>query len=264
MKHSLKSMLLIAALSLINAGWSGPATASADSQTPKPRIVLVHGAFADGSGWQKLIPLLENRGYPVVAVQNSLTSIADDVVTTKRVIDAETAKGPVIVVAHSYGGAVITAAAAGNPQIKALVYVNALAPDVGEALGDLLHHAGPGPLDDALVPDAAGFLYIDRAQFHDVFCADISASDARVLGATQRPISGDIFSQSLDVVAWQDIPSWYVLGLKDQAILPAVQRFMAERMGATITEIDSSHVTFISHPHAVVRVIEDAARATSH
>ena len=227
-----------------------------------PTIVLVHGAFADGTGWQKVIPLLERDGYPVIAVQNPLTSLADDVATTKRVIDAESKKGPVVVVGHSFGGAVITAAAADNPQVKALVYVNAFAPELGEPLGALAAMF-PSPLGEALVPDAAGFLYIDRARFQDVFCQDVSRTEARVMAATQKPVNSAVFGQALDKVAWKTVPSWYLVGRQDRAITPDLQRFMAKRMGAHTVEIRSSHVPFISHPQTVVRLIEEAALATS-
>src|SRR5881296_1199246 len=143
----------------------------------KPAIVLVHGAFADGSGWRHVIPLLEQDGYTVTAVQNPLTSFGDDVATTKRVIDAQ--KGSVVAVGHSYGGAVITGAAVGNPHVKALVYVAAFGPESGETIKELLNKYGPTPLDAALAPDAAGFLYIDRAKFHDVVAKDVSLAEAR-------------------------------------------------------------------------------------
>jgi pimeloyl-ACP methyl ester carboxylesterase len=272
-KHLLISALSCAALSTLASACSSSAGAQADEAADtqalsptvtaaRPTIVLVHGAFADGTGWQKVIPLLERDGYPVIAVQNPLTSIPDDIATTKRVIDAESMKGPVVVVGHSYGGAVITAAAADNPAVKALVYVNALAPDSGELIGDLLHKYGTGPLDTALVPDAAGFLYIDRAQFHDIFCKDIPAGDARVLAATQKPISNTAFGESIDKIAWKTIPSWYIVGKQDQAINPDLERFMAKRMNAQTLELDASHVSFISHPHTVVKMIEEAAQAT--
>src|SRR2546425_9330678 len=137
-----------------------------------PVVVLVHGAFADGSSWRHVIPLLEQDGYGVIAVQNPLTSFADDVATTKRVIDAQ--KGPVVAVGHSYGGAVITSAAAGNPHVKALVYVAAFAPDAGEKIKELLAKYGPTPLDAALVPDAAGVLYIHRAEILEGGAQDVS------------------------------------------------------------------------------------------
>jgi pimeloyl-ACP methyl ester carboxylesterase len=231
------------------------------SPSPKPTVVLVHGAFADGTGWQHVIPLLEKRGYPVIAVQNPLTSVADDIATTKRVLDAESQKGPVIAVAHSFGGVAITGAAAGNLQVKALVYLNAFAPDAGEVLGELASRYPGVPLE-ALVPDAAGFLYIDRARFQDLFCADIPRTEARVLAAAQKPLSSGVFTQMLDQAAWKTIPSWYLLGHQDRIVVPDLQRFMATRAGAKLTEIDSSHVSFISHPKVVVRLIEEAAVAT--
>src|SRR2546426_6946709 len=227
----------------------------------KLTIVLVHGAFADGSSWRHVIPLLEQDGYGVIAVQNPLTSFADDVATTKRVIDAQ--KGPVVAVGHSEGGAVITSAAAGNPHVKALVYVAAFAPDAGEKINELLAKYGPTPLDAALVPDAAGFLYIDRAKFREVVAKDVSLAEARVMAATQKPIAGATFGGSVDTPAWKTIPSWYLVAQEDQAIKPELQRFMAKRMGAHTTEIKSSHVPFISHPKEVAKLIKEAASAAA-
>jgi pimeloyl-ACP methyl ester carboxylesterase len=231
------------------------------AQTSRPTIVLVHGAFADGSSWARVIPLLENDGYTVIAVQNPLTSLADDIATTKRVIEAQ--KGPVVVVGHSYGGAVITAAAAGNRNVKSLVYVAAFAPDTDEVL------AAPGakfaapPLSSALVPDAAGFLYVDRTKFHDVICKDVPLEDARVVAATQKPVSASVFTASVPGGAWKTIPSWYIVATEDRAINPDLERFYAKRIGATTTEIKSSHVPFLSHPKDVVKVIQAAATASS-
>src|SRR4029079_19026746 len=162
------------------------AVAVGSADTAKPTIVLVHGAFADGSSWAKVIPILEGDGYNVIAVQNPLTSLADDVATTKRVIDAQ--KGSVVVVGHSYGGAVITAAAAGNANVTALVYVAAFAPEADEVLAEPGAKFAPPALSTALVPDAAGFLYVDRAKVHDVFCRHVPAADARVIAAVQKPV----------------------------------------------------------------------------
>src|SRR5215469_16613297 len=172
-------------------------------------IVLVHGAFADGSGWSTVIPLLEKEGYTVTAVQNPLTSLADDIATTKRVIDAQ--KGPVVVVGHSYGGVVITGAAAGNPNVKALVYVAAFAPDSGESIGAVGSKYPATPLSTAVAPDAAGFLSIDRAKFHDVFCPDVPDQEALIMSVIQRPLSNAVFGQAQSVAAWRTIPSWYVV-----------------------------------------------------
>jgi pimeloyl-ACP methyl ester carboxylesterase len=237
---------------------SNPATPKGSKQTAKPVIVLVHGAFADGSSWSHIIPLLEKDGYSVIAVQNSLAALADDIATTKRVIDAQ--KGPVVVVGHSYGGAVITGAAAGNARVKALVYVNAFAPDAGEPVG-AFNEKYPSALGGSLVPDVAGFAYIDRAKFHNVFCADVPYGEARVMAATQKPAFGAIFTQSVPSAAWKKIPSWYIVGKDDKAISPEHERFYAKRMGATTVELKSSHVPFISQPAKVVKVIEEAATA---
>ena len=226
----------------------------------KPSIVLVHGAFADGTSWQHVIPLLEQDGYRVTAVQIPLTSLADDVATTKRVINNQA--GSVVVVGHSYGGNVITGAAAGNPQVKALVYVNAFAPDVGEKTSDLNKRYAAPPISSAIVPDAANFLYIDREKFHNLFAQDISEAEARVMAATQKPIASAAFDQSLNDIAWKTIPSWFLVTQNDRAINPELQRFMAQRIGAKITEVQSSHVPFISHPNEVAKLIETAATAS--
>src|SRR6267378_2831374 len=224
----------------------------------KPTIVLVHGAFADATSWQHVIPILERDGYNVIAVQNALASLAGDVETTKRVIDAQT--GPVVVVGHSYGGAVITGAAAENANVKALVYIAAFAPEPGEVI-TAFGEKYPVPLDHALKPDTAGFFYIDRAQFHDVFAKDVPAMEASVMAATQKPIKGSAFGESVPQAAWKTIPSWYIVAQEDQALNPNLQRFFAKRIGAKTTEIKSSHVPFISHPAEVARLIEQAAMA---
>ncbi len=244
---------LLAAL-VVSGLYSGLA-----AQTSKPAIVLVHGAFADASGWEKVIRILQRDGYYVIAVQNPLTSFAADVETTKRVVDAQT--GPTVVVGHSYGGAVITAAAAGNANVKALVYLAAFAPEVGEPIGKFGDQY-PAPLSTALKPDAAGFLYVDRARFHAVFCADLPAAEASVMAATQKPLIGSVFGAMADKAAWKTIPSWYLVSQEDSAINPNLERFYAKRMGAKVSEIKSSHVPFISHPTEVARLIEQAAAAS--
>lgn len=231
-------------------------TASPPAQ--KPVIVLVHGAFADASSWSKVIPILEKDGYFVTAVQIPLTSLPDDVAVAKRVIDAQ--KGAVVVVGHSYAGAVITDAAAGNPNVKSLVYVNAFAPDDVETIAGAGDKFPPPPLNAALVPDTAGFLYVDRDKVHDVFCKDLPASDARIIAATQKPLSKSVFGAKVVNVAWKTIPSWYIVGKEDRAINPDLERFYAKRMNAKTTEIKSSHVPFLSHPAEVVKVIEQAAK----
>jgi len=229
---------------------------------PKPGILLVHGAFADALGWQQVTALLQQHGYTVVAVENPLTSLATDVATTQRAIAALAAKGPLVVVGHSYGGMVITGAAVGEPQVKALVYINAFAPDPGQSAVDLLATAPPTKLSAALLPpDAAGFLFVDRAQFRAAFSADVSAAESNVAAASQKPIFAGAFGETLATVAWKTIPSWYLVGKQDQAINPDSERAMAKHIGAHTVEIDSSHVSFISHPYAVVSLIEEAAHS---
>lgn len=235
-----------------------PAVGSA--QTTKPTIVLVHGAFGDGSSWAKVIPILQNDGYSVIAVQNPLTSLSDDVATTKRVIDAQ--KGPVVLVGHSYGGAVITAAAAGAANVKALVYVAAFAPDANEVLAAPSAQFSAPALSSAQVSDAAGFLYIERSKFHDAFCKDLLQSEARVMAATQKPVRAAVFDAPVPGGAWKKIRSWYIVASDDRAINPELERFYAKRIGATTTEIKSSHVPFLSHPKEVAKVIESAASAS--
>ncbi len=249
------AITLLAGAALTAASRTTPAFGAA-ARVAKPTIVLVHGAFADATGWQHVIPLLEKDGYNVIAVQNPLTSLNDDVATTKRVIDAQS--GPVVVVGHSYGGAVISGAASGNPNVTALVYIAAFAPDANEACGPYLEKYPTG-LGKALRPDAAGFLYIDRAQFHDIFAGDVEETESRVMAATQKPVSGGALAASSPSAAWRTIPSWYMVSKEDHAISPELERFYAKRMNAHTSEIDASHVSFISHPKEITHMIEQAA-----
>jgi pimeloyl-ACP methyl ester carboxylesterase len=227
----------------------------------KTTIVLVHGAFADGSAWQDIVPLLQRSGYKVIAVQNSLAMLAEDVATTKRVIDAETTNGrTVVAVGHSYGGAVISGAAAGNPSVRALVFIAAFAPDANEAVGALSERY-PSDLAPALLADAAGFLYIDVAKYHNVFAGDLPTRQTRVMAVAQRPVHGAVLGQSVPAAAWRTIPSWYLVAQDDRAINPQLERFYAKRMNAKTSEIKSSHLPFISQPRKVAAFIEEAARA---
>jgi pimeloyl-ACP methyl ester carboxylesterase len=232
------------------------------SRRAKPTIILVHGAWADALGWEKVIDLLLEGGYAVTAVENPLTSLADDIVSTRRAIERETASGPVIVVGHSFGGAAITGAATGNPLVRALVYVNAFAPDAGETIGQIAAQY-PSPLGTALVADAGGYLFIDRQKFRDVFCADVSAREAGAMAASQKPVFAEAFAERMATPAWRSLPTYYLIGTQDHAIPVQAQRFMAERMGAHSREINSSHASFASHPWAVVHMVEEAVAATS-
>ena len=266
MTMRLARMISAVALAMCAVGSSAGAQAgvtkklASGTSGAKPTIVLVHGAFADASSFQYLIPLLQNDGYNVVAVQNPLSSLADDIATTKRLIDAQ--KGPVVVVGHSYGGVVISGAASGNPNVKALVYLAAFAPEANEPVGPLTEKY-PSSLGPALRPDAAGFLYIACDQVHNVFAADLPESAARVVCATQKPVHNSVFGASIDSPAWKTIPSWYLVSRQDKALNPDLERFYAKRMKATTSEIDASHVAFISHPKVVAKLIEQAATATA-
>ena len=250
--------ILVTALIVTSLGsnLAAQAARAASAAPAMPTIVLVHGAFADGSSWSKVIPILQRDGYTVIAVQNPLTSLAADVETTKRVIDAQT--GSVVLVGHSYGGAVITEAAAGSSNVKALVYIAAFAPEVDEPIG-AFGERYPTQLGTGFRPDKAGFLYIDPARFHELFAADVPVAETRVAAATQKPIIGSVFGASVEHAAWKTIPSWYLVSQDDRAFNPELERFCAKRMGAKTTEIKSSHVAFLSHPAEVARLIEQGA-----
>jgi pimeloyl-ACP methyl ester carboxylesterase len=223
--------------------------------TRTPSIVLVHGAFADGGSWSHVIPILEDEGFHVIAIQNPLTSLPEDVATTRRAIEAE--KGPVVLVGHGYGGAVITAAAVGAQNVKALVYVAAFAPDEGESLQELLM-SNPSKLATALVSDSGGFLSIDRAKFGEVFASDVSERERRVMAVVQKPIHSDILTHEFAAPAWRDVPTWYLIATEDQAINPRLQRRFATRMDATSHEVKTSHAAFASNPVAVNGIIRAA------
>jgi pimeloyl-ACP methyl ester carboxylesterase len=247
------------ALSVTGATNAFAATTSSFAQTPT--IVLVHGAFADATSFQELIQLLQQQHYRVIAVQNTLTSLDADVATTRRLLEAQ--HGPLVVVGHSYGGAVITGAAAANPNVKALVYIAAFAPDAGEPVAALQGKYSPPALSTALVPDAAGFLYVDTAKFRDVVAADVPVRLTRIAAATQKPVANSVFAASTPQAAWHTIPSWYLVATEDHAINPDLERFYAKRMKAHTTEVKSSHIMYIAHPEAVAKVIEEAAKAAS-
>jgi pimeloyl-ACP methyl ester carboxylesterase len=252
--NSIVSQTLLAGAALSLAGF-----ASANASEPKPTVVLVHGGFADATGWSKVILRLEKAGYPTIAVQNPLSTLPEDIATTRRVIDS--IKGPVVLVGHSYGGAVITGAGVGSPNVKSLVYISAFAPDAGEKVVELHGKFGPAPLGGALVLDSAGYFTIDRSKFHQVFAADVTDEEALVMAAAQKPFAGAAFAGSLENPAWKTIPSWYLVSTEDGAIPVELQRFMAKRIGArSIVEVKSSHVPYVSQPDAVVKLIEAAAQ----
>jgi pimeloyl-ACP methyl ester carboxylesterase len=238
----------------------------------KPTVVLVHGAWADSGSWDQVVARLQRQGYPVIAFPNPLRSLPDDSAYLAAFLSS--VPGPIVLVGHSYGGAVITNAATGNENVKALVYVDAFLPDEGETLGELLG-TPPGscvlgdptqifdlrPIPGA--PPGVVDAYVKQSLFPSCFANDLPAKQAAVLAATQRPISTVTLGQPSGPPAWAEIPSWALVGTVDRVILPATQRFMAERAGARIVEIKASHLSMISQPGAVARLIVAAARATS-
>ncbi len=220
-------------------------------------VMLVHGAWADGSCWSKVIPMLQAKGLNVTAAQIPLTSLADDIAVTRRLLSMQ--EGPIVLVGHSYGGAVITGAAMETPHVKALVYITAFGLNKGESL-DALGKAGPpSPGSTAIWPDDHGFLWIDRERFHQVFAADATETEAAVMAAVQKPLSVASNIAEEGVPAWKTIPSWYLTCTKDQMIPPPAQELMAKRMGATIRSVPSSHAPFMSHPQEVADIIALAA-----
>jgi pimeloyl-ACP methyl ester carboxylesterase len=218
-------------------------------------IVLVHGAWSDGTGWIKVIPLLQAAGHNVVAVQNQMASLSDDAANTRAVIDAM--QGPTVVVGHSYGGAVITSAAQGAPNVKGLVYIAAFAPDQGEALGGF----PPGPGAKFVAPGPGGLLYIERSQFPANFAGDLPTAEAATLAAVQRPVAGAIFGDKMGPPAWKSIKSWYQVSEDDRMIPPDVERMFASRAGATTISLPTSHASLVSRPKEVAELILVAARS---
>ncbi len=235
----------------------------------KPTIVLVHGSWADASSWSAVIGRLQHDGYAVRAVPNELRSLAGDAAVVRRFI--ESIAGPVVLVAHSYGGAVITNAATGLGNVEALVYVNAFAPDEGESAFQLAGPdsalAVPDPttvfdlVPPSLPPTEGSAVYLKESAVFGPFAAGLGEDVKGLIHATQRPAAFGALTEASGSPAWKSIPSWYVLGLKDQIIPPAAQRAMADRAGSTLTEYDAGHLGLLSEAKVIVHVIEEAARA---
>ncbi|MCP5433813.1 MAG: alpha/beta hydrolase [Alphaproteobacteria bacterium] len=222
-------------------------------------VVLVHGAFADGSGWRGVYDELTSRGYSVAVVQNPLTSFEDDVSATRRVLARQ--DGRSILVGHSYGGSIITEAGV-DPSVAGLVYVSALAPDVGESTGDQFKDI-PAPPEFVIEPGPDGFGFVNMELFKAGFAGDVADADAAFLRDSQVPISMAIFGVRLTQAAWRTKPSWAVIATQDRAIDPRLLRRQAERIGAEIAEVEASHVPFLTQPRFVADVVDAAARATS-
>lgn len=245
--------LLAAALSGFAMG-SAQAAAKLSDET----VVLVHGAFADGSSWDKVIPRLEAKGLHVVAVQNPLSSLKDDVAAAERVIEQQ--KGPVILVGHSWAGMVITQAGA-DPKVKALVYVAAFAPQAGQSVNDVLKGQPAPPWASALQKDSAGYLSLREDAVIQHFASDLPVAQARVIAAVQQPLYAGCFDDKVTAAGWQGKPSWDVVTEKDHMIPPALQSTMAKAIGAHVVAVPSGHVVMQSHPDVVVAAILAAAKA---
>ena len=237
-----------AAVALLSA-----AVAAARAE-PARNIVLVHGAFADGSGWKPVAEILRKDGYTVSIVQEPETSLADDDAATNRILDRQS--GPAVLVGHSYGGAVITEAGA-NAHVAALVYVAAFAPDEGEKLGPLLGSIAPAA--NSIAPTADGYLLVDQAKFPADFAADLPAAEAQFMAVSQVPLNASVLGAPITAPAWKTKPSYGIVATQDRMINPDLERSMYKRSGAKVTEIEGSHAIFLSQPRAVANVIEQAA-----
>jgi pimeloyl-ACP methyl ester carboxylesterase len=259
-------LLLLAGTSAASAQSPQSAPAGTGSGTAKPTVVLVHGAFADSSGWNIVAGRLIGDGYPVIAFSNPLRGPAADAEYLRLFLS--TIGGPIVLVGHSYGGAVITNAATGNANVKSLVYVAAYAPAAGESVAaantlggghtDVIDHLVIRPFPGAAAGDADA--YIDPAYFPTLFAQDLPKSTTRVMAATQRPGALAALLAPSGAPAWEEIPSWFLVARQDRIIPPEAERAMAQRAGSTTVEIDSSHVAMMSHPTAVVSLIKAAAR----
>ncbi|MFG1709765.1 alpha/beta fold hydrolase [Nonomuraea sp. M3C6] len=256
---------------LVTALSSSAAAATAASRhTAKPTVVLVHGAFADASSWNKVVARLQGAGYPVIAPANPLRDLAGDSAYLSSIVS--TIDGPVILVGHSYGGAVISNAATGHPNVKALVFIAAFAPEEAESALDLTGKFPGSQLPTSLItrqyPLPGGGTgtdaYVDPAKFRAAFAADLPARDTALMAATQRPAALAALASPSGAPAWKTIPSWYLVAGADQAIPAAAQRFMAKRAGAHTSEVrEASHVVMISRPDTTTALITAAARTTS-
>lgn len=253
-KISVKKMAVAAVMPVILLAIPG----SLSAQAPKVKnVVLVHGAFADGSGWRSVYTLLSKKGYKVTVVQNPLTSLEDDAATTRLALDKQ--DGPTILVGHSYGGAVITEAG-NHPKVAALVYVAAFQPDKGETVLQWVQSAPAAPENGVLPPDEKGIVYYDQQKFHAGFCADLPKEQAEFLYASQGAFHVKAFVTPLTAAAWTSKPSYAALSTEDKSLDPVIQRTMYKRSNTKVTEIKGSHLIFVSQPEKVAKVIEQAAQ----
>jgi pimeloyl-ACP methyl ester carboxylesterase len=220
-------------------------------------IVLVHGGFVDGSGWEGVYKILKKDGYRVAIVQNPTISLADDVAATKRIVHAQS--GPVLLVGHSYGGVVITEAG-NDPKVAGLVYIAAFAPDKGESVSTLIQDPPPGTPVPPILPPQDGYLCLDKGKFPASFAADVDADKAAFMADAQVPWGVEALSGTISEPAWKTKPSWYLVATDDRMIPPPAQRLMSKRAGSTVVEVAGSHAIYVSQPQAVAALIEEAAK----
>jgi len=221
-------------------------------------IVLVHGGFVDGSGWESVYQILKEDGYNVSIVQNPTISLEDDVAVTRRILAAQ--DGPAILVGHSYGGAVITEAG-NDPKVVGLVYITAFAPDKGESVATLIKDPPPGAPVPPILPPQDGYLFLDRAKFPASFAADVDAEKAAFMADSQVPWGVEALSGKISEPAWRTKPSWYLIVTDDKMIPPDAQRSMSKRAGSTVVEVKGSHAIYVSQPRAVAALVEQAAKS---
>jgi pimeloyl-ACP methyl ester carboxylesterase len=220
-------------------------------------VVLIHGGFVDGSGWEDVYKILRKDGYNVSVVQNPTSSLAEDVATTKRALAGQ--KEPVILVGHSYGGVVVTEAG-NDPRVAALVYIAAFAPDKGESVATLIKDPQPGASVPPILPPQDGYLFLDRAKFAASFAGDVAKDRAEFMADSQVPWGVEALNGRISEPAWKTKPSWYLVATEDRMIPPAAQRFMSKRAGSTVVEVGGSHAVYVSKPEAVAALIETAAK----
>jgi pimeloyl-ACP methyl ester carboxylesterase len=250
----MKQQALMAALAL--GATAVPIQGQTQQAMQRPTIVLVHGGFVDGSGWEGVFTRLRKKGYAVSVVQNPTISLSDDVAATRRAITASS--GPVILVGHSYGGVVITEAG-NDPKVVGLVYITAFAPDSGESVGKLIANPAPGAPVPPILPPQDGFLFLDKAKFAASFAADVAAPRAEFMAQSQVPWGLNALNGEVTKASWRTKPSWYLVATDDRMIPPAAQRFMSKRAGSTVRESPGSHAIYVSRPAPVVALIEQAA-----
>lgn len=256
MKSIFKPSALLVAFGLATLGLTAPSHAAGDAD--KPTVVLVHGAFDDGSGWNQVLPSLLAKGLKVVSVQNPLSSLADDVAATRRVLDVQT--GPVVLVGHSWGGVVITEIGA-HPRVKSLVYVAAFAPDLGQSINDMTKDYPKASGLDHVVVDKEGFVTMSFEGISKHFAQDVPTAKQRLMTAVQGPIRATNFGEKVSVAAWKGKPSWFVVADQDRMIQPALQLDNARKIGATIVRVPTSHVPQLSRSKEVTQAILEAVAA---